>query len=290
MRILVLGGTRFFGKQLVLSLLRAGHQVSIATRGRTADEFGDRIERIRFDRTDPESMRAAFAGRQFEVVYDMLAYASLDIRHALDTITCRKYIFVSSAAVYENRHENLLEKDFDPLDEPVIWGVRADFPYCEGKRNAERAAFQAYPDKEIVAVRFPVVLGEDDYTGRLRFYVEHVLTSRPMYIDNLDARLSFVRQDEAGIFLSFLCEKNFRGPIHGASRGTISLREILHFISEKSGKTPVLTPDGDPAPYNGEVTHSFDVRLAESLGFRFSELRDWVFSLVDGVSKESTQG
>ena len=289
MRILVLGGTRFFGKQLVLSLLRAGHQVSIATRGRTADEFGDRIERIRFDRTDPESMRAAFAGRPFEVVYDMLAYASLDIRHALDTITCRKYIFVSSAAVYENRHENLLEKDFDPLDEPVIWGVRADFPYCEGKRTAERTAFQAYPDKEIVAVRFPVVLGEDDYTGRLRFYVEHVLTSRPMYIDNLDARLSFVRQDEAGIFLSFLCEKNFRGPIHGASRGTISLREILHSISEKSGKTPVLTPDGDPAPYNGEVTHSFDVRLAESLGFRFSELRDWVFSLVDGVIKESTQ-
>jgi hypothetical protein len=41
----------------------------------------------------------------------------------------RRYIFVFSAAVYENRHENLLEKDFDPLDKPVVWGVRADFSY-----------------------------------------------------------------------------------------------------------------------------------------------------------------
>jgi hypothetical protein len=107
-----------------------------------------------------------------------------------------------------------------------------------------------------------------------------------MYIDNLDARLSFVRQDEAGIFLSFLWDKNFRGPIHGASFGTISLREILDYISKKSGKTPVLTSDGAPAPYNGDITYSFDLGLAESLGFRFSELRDWIFTVVSEYIKE----
>jgi nucleoside-diphosphate-sugar epimerase len=48
--ILVIGGTRYFGKLLVQRLLQAGHRVTIATRGRTADPFGARIERIRVDR------------------------------------------------------------------------------------------------------------------------------------------------------------------------------------------------------------------------------------------------
>ena len=39
-KVLVLGGTRFFGKHLVEALLQAGHDVTIATRGITEDSFG----------------------------------------------------------------------------------------------------------------------------------------------------------------------------------------------------------------------------------------------------------
>ncbi len=39
MNILVIGGTRFMGKHLVLELIKSGHKVTIATRGRTADPF-----------------------------------------------------------------------------------------------------------------------------------------------------------------------------------------------------------------------------------------------------------
>ena len=46
MKILVLGGTRFFGVHLVCALLEDGHEVTIATRGRTPDSFGSQVSRI----------------------------------------------------------------------------------------------------------------------------------------------------------------------------------------------------------------------------------------------------
>ncbi|MGV2503271.1 NAD-dependent dehydratase, partial [Priestia megaterium] len=46
---LVLGGTRFFGKNLVKSLLTTGVKVTFATRCKTPDDFGHRVERIFLD-------------------------------------------------------------------------------------------------------------------------------------------------------------------------------------------------------------------------------------------------
>ncbi|MGR4032399.1 NAD-dependent epimerase/dehydratase family protein, partial [Bacillus sp. ZZQ-131] len=51
-KVLVLGGTRFFGKHLVEYLLQAGHDVTIATRGVTEDSFGSAVKRIIVDRED----------------------------------------------------------------------------------------------------------------------------------------------------------------------------------------------------------------------------------------------
>lgn len=41
MNILVIGGTRFFGIHMVNELLTAGYDVTIATRGKASDSFGD---------------------------------------------------------------------------------------------------------------------------------------------------------------------------------------------------------------------------------------------------------
>lgn len=43
-KVLVLGGTRFFGKHLVEALLKDGHDVTIATRGITEDSFGGTVK------------------------------------------------------------------------------------------------------------------------------------------------------------------------------------------------------------------------------------------------------
>ncbi len=139
MKILVIGGTRFFGIHAVNELLKTGHNVTIATRGRTSDNFGDRVERIIVERTNAENMKNVFAGRHYDVVIDNIAYCSNDIKYALENIDHDKYIFTSSTAVYEPKHLNTLEVDFDGSSKDVIWCDRYKFPYDESKRQAERA-------------------------------------------------------------------------------------------------------------------------------------------------------
>lgn len=281
MKILVIGGTRFFGIHMVEELLKTGHDVTIATRGLSADGFSRRVQRIVFDRTDADSVRNALSGRHFDVIIDKLAYCSNDIRSVMDVADCNQYIHMSTTAVYGPKHLNTVESDFDGNAKELIWCSRPDFPYDEIKRQAECALWQKYPDRNWIAVRYPFVIGKDDYTKRLLFYIEHVMKSIPMYVDNLDCRMGFIRSDEAGRFLAFLAGKPFRGAVNGCSEGTVSIREILDYVEQKTGKKAILSADGDTAPYNGEPEYSINTDLAASLGFRFSRLHDWIFELLD---------
>ncbi len=281
MNILIIGGTRFFGIPMVEELLNAGHHVTIATRGLSADSFGSSVQRIILDRTDAQSVRDALSGRHFDVIIDKLAYCSNDIKSVMDAADFDQYIQMSTTAVYEPKHINTVESDFDALSKELIWCGRPDFPYAEIKRQAECALWQKYPDRNWIAVRYPFVIGKDDYTKRLLFYVEHVMKSIPMFIDNLDCRMGFIRSDEAGKFLAFLAGKDFRGAVNGASDGTVSVREILNYVEQKTGKKAVIEAGGDPAPYNGEPEYSINTDKANALGFRFSRLRNWIYDLLD---------
>ncbi len=281
MKILVLGGTRFFGIRMVQDLLKMGHEVAIGTRGLSKDPFGEQVKRIALDRSNGESLRQALQGKRFDLVIDKIAYCSNDIKRLLDFIDCQKYIYMSTTAVYAPKKINLVEEDFDPLAMELVWCERKDFPYGQVKMQAEAAITQKYPGQKYIAVRYPVVLGKDDYTKRLLFYAEHVARSVPMYIDNLDAQMSFIRSDEAGAFMAFLADKNFCGAVNGASKGTVSLREIIEFLEKKTGKKALLSADGEAAPYNGESEFSVNTDKAKTLGFEFSDVNDWIYDLLE---------
>ena len=281
MNILVIGGTRFFGIHTVKRLIDRGHNVTLANRGNTKTVFGDTVSYITIERTDAESMKKALSHECFDVVIDKLAYCSNDIRYVLDIVNCDKYIQMSSTAVYEHKRFNTKEKDFNALTKPLVWCGRFDFAYDEIKRQAECAMFQKYNNQNLIAVRYPFVIGEDDYTKRLLFYVEHTIKGIPMNIDNIDCQMGFINSKEAGDFMAYLAESNFTGAINGSSFGTVSLRQIIQYVENKCGVKAILTEDGDNAPYNNEVEYSINTKLANSLGYKFSNLNDWIWDLID---------
>ena len=149
------------------------------------------------------------------------------------------------------------------------------------KKSAECALVQQYPMKNAAFVRFPYVIGRDDYTDRLYFYVEHVVRQKPMYIDNMDAQMSFISVDDAGRLLAHLGGDEIKGAVNGASRGTISPREILTYVYRRTGKEAFLDETGDPAPYNGTPGYSINTERAGRTGFVFSNLKDWIYELLD---------
>lgn len=286
-QILVLGGTRFFGKHMVSALLTQGHAVTIANRGKTPDPFGNTVKRIVLERTDADSIRRALLGKSFDAVCDSLAYTSNDVRDLLEAFHVPRYVMTSSTAVYQPLALHTTEADFVPLRIPLKWCARGDDSYATCKQQAEAALRQAYPSIPAVAVRFPFVIGEDDYTRRLYFYVENAIKGLPMHIDNLDAQMAFVHAREAGRFLAWAAMQDYTGPLNGASTGTISVREILQYVERQTGIRAILDPKGLPAPYNGTGAYSIDTALACHLGFTFSNLGDWIYTLLDNFIQQA---
>ena len=141
MKILVLGGTRFFGIHLVKDLLEKGHEVTIATRGKMSDPFGDKVKRLKVDRTDINAMKDTFDGKEYDMIYDDIAYSSNDVKCALENITCSRYVLVSTISVYDSFHMDIKEEEYDPYKGEIIWCNREDFTYNIIKQQAEKALF-----------------------------------------------------------------------------------------------------------------------------------------------------
>lgn len=280
MRILVIGGTRYFGVPMIDKFLTNGHQVAVLTRGRTPDKWGSKVSHIIADRLDSDALATALKDCSFDIVIDKIAYASNDILRLPDTLKCDKYILMSSTAVYNPLKPDTRESDFDPKQGVLIPCSRGDYPYDEIKRQAERAAVQKYSHIKSVLVRYPFVIGPHDYTQRLKFYVEHQLRGIPMNIDNLEAQMSFIWEEDAGYFLAHLCETDFEGPINGASNGTVSIRDVLDMTEELTGKKPILDMNGEAAPYNGTPANSVNTESAGKTGFEFSDIVPKVRELV----------
>jgi len=282
MKILVVGGTRFAGVHMVRQLLADGHAVTIATRGKTADGFGDAVKRVVIERTDAESINQALGGKRFDVVCDTQAFSSNEVKYLLDAVDCGRYIEVSTLSVYSpDIRPAQPESDFDPTTYPLKWIGRNDFEYDEIKRQAECAMFQTYAHIPSVAVRFPLIIGTDDYTKRLYFYVEHIVKSIPMHVDNSDSKLEFIMSDEAGKFLAWLATSDFCGPINAANVGSASLGEIIEYVERKSGVKAILAQDGDAAALNGFPDYGLDLNLAKQIGYTFADVKEPLYGLLD---------
>ncbi|MEG0295154.1 MAG: NAD-dependent epimerase/dehydratase family protein [Clostridium sp.] len=286
MEILVLGGTRFFGKVLVTKLIDRGHNVTISTRGLTKDDYGNMVNRIVIDRENKDSIESALKGKSFDVIYDNICYSpnAADILCDIIKDKTEKYIVVSSSAVYDfNR--NIKEEDFDPKQHIIRYGERDDFSYDEGKRQTEAVIYQNYSIPTI-SVRFPVVISEDDYTKRLYSYVEAVIKEESLNIDNLDSEQSFISAKDAGEFLACLCDKEYEGPINAACEGSITLREIINYIEISSNKHAQLNSSGKSGAYNGILDCSLDTSKAKNIGFKFNYVNEYVLDLIDKYLKQ----
>ena len=91
----------------------------------------------------------------------------------------------------------------------------------------------------------------------------------------------YIRSDKAGDFIAYLVDKDVNGAINGSASGTISLREVIGYVEEKTGKCAVLSENGEEAPYNGEPEYSINTDKAEKMGYHFSNLKDWIYELLD---------
>jgi nucleoside-diphosphate-sugar epimerase len=278
-KILILGGTRFFGKQLVYKLLEHGYDITLATRGFTKDNLGNRVQRLYIDRTDKSTLIKAFNNKSWDIVYDQTSYTPQEALDACQALKgkVKRYIFTSSQAVYEFG-TNRKEHEFNPLVHSYSFKPKQEYlgydGYQEGKRAIEALLFNESAF-EVVAARFPIVVGKEDHTKRLAFHVRKVLNNEPIGILNKDARYSFIRSDEAADFLYRIGQTSFSGTINPGCSNDISLEEIVRRIQYRVGHKAIITKNvtnENASPYELKGSCSINTEKATALGFTFSSI------------------
>lgn len=291
---LILGGTQFFGKRLVQKLLEHGVEVTIATRGVTPDDFGDKVLRLIIDRENKESMQTAFHEKEWDAVYDQSCFSPLEAKSSYEALhgKIKHYIFTSTMAVYEFGRGRT-EEDFDPFSYEPSFNERKDYKgmagYQEAKRSAEAYLFQN-ADVPITAVRPALVIGTDDYTERFLFHVKKVKNGEQIGIKEPGYFYSYTSSEDAAGFLYASGRNALTGAYNVAFEKSLSLNQLLGKIEDAVGKNVILTQEitkENASPYGLPGDWTLDVSKAAEAGYSFQELDPYVNRLIEVMKKET---
>jgi nucleoside-diphosphate-sugar epimerase len=284
MKVLVIGGNRFFGKKLVHLLSGAGHDVTVANRGSKPKIFSSPVKTIVVDRCDESSMEKAFAGSTWDVVYDQVCNSKMDaeICTRIFTDKTNRLIFASTASVYSagaDRDESFFDA------ETFNFSDQSENDYQHGKRSAEKVYLgAAFP---VVAVRFPVVVGVDDYKKRMHWHIDKIMKKEPIFFPNIEALFSFIRSDEAAAFLFWLLTNDsVQGAINASAQGPVKLRDFVENIGEFCWETMVAAEQADEenhSPYGIQNDSTLSTKKATKFGFEFSKTADWFEDLIEEI-------
>lgn len=287
-RALVVGGTRFIGRHLVTTLLARGVKVTVATRGRTPDAFGDAVERVVVDRSAPASLRAGLGHGTWDVCFDQVCFNGDDARAACEVLAGRvgRYVLTSSGVVYPVGAWRHAERAFDPTDHPEAAGDACVLGYEEGKRQAERALFAA-PPASAAAVRLPMILGADDFTRKLQEVIAHARAGTPIPVCSADFMTNYLDVDEAARFLCWVATTAVEGPINACSDDAISLRTLAGWVDDAAGTESTF----DEGAWRAGLARlalpdslMMDNARARGAGFDFTNLSAWLPALLGALA------
>ena len=101
MKVLILGGTRFFGKSVVRHFHETGADITLFTRGQRSRVDLPPHKHIQGDRTNVADLANCREQGPWDIVFDNLAYTANDVSLLVDNLKpTGRYIVTSSVSVY----------------------------------------------------------------------------------------------------------------------------------------------------------------------------------------------
>jgi nucleoside-diphosphate-sugar epimerase len=293
MKILVLGGTRYVGKLLVLKLLLEGHNIVVLNRGNNKVDFGANVDRIYCNRSERNQMERILVNKHFDIIYDNICYKKTDAKITCDIFNIKKpdkYILVSSSYVYQPQPKALNENDFNESSYDLTLDSSINTTYKIGKKEAE-AYFAKNANFDVVSVRFPIIMGWNDVTMRFSSCVSIVMNHKPFYIPDIEGAMNFIRSEDAASFLCWIKDINYSGAINGASLKSLTSTELIQMYSLILGEKINIHKNNNNInqnsnfPYYISDSMILDTSKANKLGYEFQKFDNWFISEVEITKK-----
>lgn len=268
MKVLILGGTGFFGKLLA----DYWPEAVIASRRKptTLHKY------IEFDRTQSGDL-AKLANYSWDIIYDQICYSGSDAQLACEAFSgaCGHYIMTSTIGVYGPVCVNANENSF------VAEGYSAvnDRGYAEGKRNAEAILSQSGIKNS--RIRFPIVLGNNDPTGRFDNFIQQAKAGVAPVREN---QLSVISSDCAARALYQIGFESHQGVFNACSDEPLMTSQILGYLTEKiGGSIPEFGAEDPDAKslFNRPGQWTMDNSKLKKSGIVLDATSDWIFNFID---------
>lgn len=300
---LLAGGSGFIGSHVARGLLARGHRVTVLSRGGRPPVPGATM--VTADRSRPDDVAPALAGRRFDLTVDFLAYDApdLDWLARVPAGSLGRCVMISTGQVYlvgEGAEPPFVEDDaLGPLRPEPATGEydRGSWSYGVGKRRAEQAMLRITESLGTrgVALRLPIVQGEGDGSLRLWGYLQRALDGGPIVLPEGGRRR--VRHLYAGDLAPVL-DRLAAGASPGhfaynlAQPDIVTVRALLERVARAAGVTArfVEAPwdacraaglDERFSPYAGRWASLLDpARAAMELGFTGTASDDYLPRLV----------
>lgn len=299
--ILILGGTYYVGKKLVSKLLTENYKITIATRGLVSHDFQE-VEHLIVDRRDQVAMQQTFGKRSWDFVIDQICFNQRDAEIACQCFqdSVGKYIFSSSQAVYPAGY--MMPESFFSVTHDQASLINEPGSYSKNKRLAE-LYFYKFAKFPVTAVRFPIILANDDPGQRLQRVMQQIYRYQEISIENPVARISLIDADDAANFLCWLLQQSIAGPINVCSQGSIAIADFLGLIQQSLAiniKINIVQAlqafhpysvhtawENNPAlfPFSIAADWVMDPAFAAICGYRLNDLQ-WLAKLIEQSAEE----
>ncbi len=210
MRLLVIGGSYFYGRVFVMEAAR-GHDITVFNRGTySMEEFG--VTQVKGDRHDAQSL--AECKGDYDAVIDFCAYDAGDVAFTVKHLpgTIAQYILISTVDVYEHG-DGAVKTEEHVLEHRNLAGEAG--AYIAGKVALEEELRLVCGERGIpyTVLRPAILYGPYNYAPRESSYIQLMLTNHvlPRFVD-ADGRFQFVYvKDAAWAVLKAIGNQNAYG-------------------------------------------------------------------------------
>lgn len=237
-KVLVLGGSYFVGRKIVEYLYKMGFDVSVLNRG-TRQVPVSGVKQIICDRNNVDSMRAALKDQKFEYVIDVSWQDLSWVRNTCEALpfqTVRKFVFISSSAVYDIDSLKIPFHEDNALGENKYWTF-----YGKGKIDAENyySNFLSTTSTDLIILRPPYIYGEYNCSQRESLIFRQLVEDKPVVIPKSNPQLQFLYTEDLADIIFCLWNSSLPN-IYIANVGnqmSVTSREWIETCAQVVGKT-----------------------------------------------------
>lgn len=298
MRVLVIGGTGFLSSAIVSELLRAGHEITVFTRGQrplTDSEQAAGVRTLVGDRKDYDGFVDRVAGLPFDAVVDCICYTPEDAQANVRAFAGRiQHLLVISTDFVYGPHRVLPANEDTP--------THAMSQYGRNKVACEELLFAAWREEQFpaTALRPPHIMGAGGQLGSGSWHGRD-----PMLLDRLQGGHPVVLLDGGALLIQPVVHRDI-GKACVAALGKpatfgqaynvmgpdcVTTREYYDIVAATLGvdapaylsipSSAYVAAYPDRAPFAHHRMYSVE-KLARDTGYRpATTLRHAIFEMID---------